>query len=144
MKKIILLGLVALMATNYPGDVSAVSAPTVEVEAEVTKTDRQVVEDLVSRYAPLYGVSASSMMRTLSNENDTFEPCRQSGLTYREGNRWGFPAGAQERSFGVAQIHLPDNPTVTKEQACDPDFAVKFMAEAFAKGHQRRWSGYAG
>lgn len=144
MKKIILLGLVALMATNYPGDVSAVSAPTVEVEAEVTKTDRQVVESLVSLYAPLYGVSASSMMRTLSNENDTFEPCRQSGLTYREGNRWGFPAGTREQSFGVAQIHLPDNPKVTKDQACDPEFSVKFMAEAFSKGHQKRWSGYEG
>lgn len=36
--------------------------------------------------------------------------------------------GDNGKSFGLAQIHLPAHPDVSKEQALDPDFSIKWMA----------------
>ncbi len=43
-------------------------------------------------------------------------------------------------SFGVAQIHLIAHPDITKAQALDPDFSVKWMAEQFSKGNAHIWT----
>ncbi len=107
-------------------------------------TNEQIVVALVEKYGNHYEVSTTSLMRTLRNENNTFEFCRQSELRYKAGNRWGFPEGTREKSYGVAQIHLPDHKTITKEQACDPEFAVQFMAKMFSQGRQKMWMGYKG
>lgn len=32
--------------------------------------------------------------------------------------------GVREPSFGIAQIHLPSHPDVTKEQALDEEFSI--------------------
>lgn len=88
-----------------------------------------------------YGVSADEMIRVINCENKEWEPIQQSRHTYKPGNRWGFPAGTREKSFGLVQIHLPDNP-VTYEQATDPEFAITFMAQRFSEGRQRMWSCY--
>lgn len=112
------------------------------VSEQAVLTDREVVEALVVKYSKQYGVSYADMMATLENENDTFQFDRQSELRYKAGNRWGFPAGTYEKSYGVAQIHLPDHPTITYEQATDPEFAVEFMAKKFSEGRQKMWSGY--
>lgn len=44
--------------------------------------------------------------------------------------------GTREQSFGLAQIHLPDHPTVSREEAIDPEFAINFMAKNW---HKVRW-----
>lgn len=108
------------------------------------ETNKDCVQRLVNIYAKQYGVSAGAMMRTLTNENRTFQFDIQSGIKYKAGNRWKQPAGSYEKSYGIAQIHLPDNPEVTREQAIDPAFAVEFMAKKFAEGRQRMWMGYEG
>lgn len=43
-------------------------------------------------------------------------------------------------SFGLAQIHLPSHPYVSREEALDPEFAVEFMAKNFKAGNARLWS----
>lgn len=45
-------------------------------------------------------------------------------------------------SFGLVQIHLPSNPTITKEQALDPTFALNFITDKFIQGRQKMWSCY--
>lgn len=47
--------------------------------------------------------------------------------------------GAQEESYGLAQIHLPSHPHITKEQALTPEFAIDFMVEHF---DEVTWYGY--
>lgn len=116
--------------------------PKVQVVKKITGNEEYVTE-LVEIYSKKYNVSKSELMRTIRNENDTFTCDRQSGLKYKAGNRWGFPAGTTEKSYGVAQIHLPDHPTVTIEQAKSCDFSVEFMASEFSKGKQRQWMGYS-
>lgn len=135
-----------IMATFSLNPVNLVAEDVVETIEKtpcmVQESDRECVERLVGIYAKKYKVSAGSMMNTLENENHTFDFDRQSGLKYKKGNRWKQPAGSREQSFGIAQIHLPDHPNVTMEEATDPEFAVEFMAQNFAKGKQSMWMGY--
>lgn len=146
---IFLVGLVVLATfLQNPSTVIALDGldQKTDVKIESVKvgklTNEQIVESLVDKYSAEYGVSKTDMMRTLRNENDTFQFDRQSEIRYKEGNRWKLPAGTRERSFGVAQIHLPDNPHVTEAQAKDPDFSIEFMAQKFSEGKARMWMGY--
>lgn len=50
--------------------------------------------------------------------------------------------GDNGTSFGLAQIHLPAHPNITKEQALDPKFAIEFITSEFQKGNQWKWSCY--
>lgn len=66
------------------------------------------------------------------NKDGTFDAAGQSRIINSKGVR--------ENSWGICQIHLPDHPYVTKAQAQSPEFCVKFMAEAFARGDAKWWS----
>lgn len=107
-----------------------------------TLSDKEYVEVLVAQYSTAYKIDSVSLMNTIQNENDTFDFDRQSELKYKEGNRWGFPAGTQEKSYGICQIHLPDHPEISYEQAIDPDFCIEYMAQQFAQGNASQWMGY--
>lgn len=50
--------------------------------------------------------------------------------------------GDKGKSFGIAQIHLPAHPTITKQQALDPMWAIDWTAQQFAKGEKgkRMWT----
>lgn len=112
------------------------------VSQPVPITNKEYVQKLVTLYAQKYNVSASALMHTIQNENGNFDFSRQSNCVYAQGNRWGFPAGAREKSYGLAMIHLPDHPNISYDQATDPEFAVAYMAKEFSKGHQGMWMGY--
>lgn len=49
-----------------------------------------------------------------------------------------------EDSWGIAQIHLPDHPNVTRAQALDPAWAAEWAAEQFAAGNAHLWTCYRG
>lgn len=92
-------------------------------------------------YAAKYGVSAPLMRRIIECETaNTFDPKIQSFVRYAYSRpAYGIVKGDRERSFGLAQIHLPDNPRISYEQATDPDFALNFMASEIAAGNTWRW-----
>lgn len=119
-----------------------IAEDVVESPCMYQESNRDCVKRLVDIYAKEYHVSGKKMFQTLENENKTFDFDLQSGLRYKKGNRWKKPAGSREQSFGVAQIHLPDHPDITKDEATDPEFSVEFMAKQFALGNQRQWMGY--
>lgn len=50
--------------------------------------------------------------------------------------------GDNGTSFGLAQIHLPAHPHITKEQAFDPYFALNFMASEMKAGRSWKWTCY--
>jgi hypothetical protein len=96
---------------------------------------------LVKNKAKEYGVSAQSMLAVIDCES-RFEPEIQSHHTYTERNvPRGYKVGDREQSYGLAQIHLPAHPAVTKEQALDPEFAIDFMAKNM-KSNPNMWSCY--
>lgn len=138
MKKIIIVLVIVIVILQNPTQLVALDKPQkVEITNKV-----EFVESLVEIYAAKYNVSKSSLLKTIKNENNTFDFDRQSDLKYKKGNRWGFKEGEREKSYGIAQIHLPDHPDVTYEEATDPEFSVNFMASNFAKGNENWWSGY--
>lgn len=54
----------------------------------------------------------------------------------------GYDVGDREQSFGLVQIHLPAHPTITKEQAYDPEFSVDFLARHLKNGDGNMWTCY--
>lgn len=95
------------------------------------KSDKQIITELVNKYAKEYNVSSYQMLRTIECESN-FQNV-QSAIVKNN---------VREDSWGIAQINLFWNPTITKAQALDFDFSVKYMASEFAKGNQSHWYGY--
>jgi len=48
--------------------------------------------------------------------------------------------GDSGNSYGLAQIHLPSHPYITKEQALNPFFALNWMSNEWSKGNAKIWS----
>lgn len=98
-------------------------------------TPQELMEQKIQHYAEMYQVSYNELYRTIGCETaHTFDPTIQSKHFNSE--------GIQEKSFGLAQIHLPDHPNITLKQATDPDFSLNFMASEFKKGHKYWWKCY--
>jgi len=102
-----------------------------EVKEEPLTKSKGDITELINKYADQYGVSRTLMYNIIECETaHTFDPNIQSGLKYKfTDSKRGIVIGQQEQSYGLAQIHLPDHPQVTIEQAKDPVFAIKFMAQ---------------
>lgn len=125
------------------GDVVFPTAEALEIPAPVPKMDptrmtRAEIRTRIDEYAIPLHVSTSSMLRTVlceaaQNANGTFDATGQS--------RYIDPyTGIQEDSWGLAQIHLPSHPSISKKEAQDPDTAISFMAEQFAIGNAWMWT----
>lgn len=114
------------------------------IPQELLKKDYTKAElvQKVYKYAEDYHVKPKTMLDIINCENKEWDTDLQSGLKYKQGNRWKQPAGSREKSFGLAQIHLPDNKQVTYEEATDPDYALDFMASNISKGRATMWSCY--
>ena len=89
---------------------------------------------LINKYAEKYNVSPKTMLAVMSCENPTFDPDLQSRIIQRDGTR--------EPSYGLVQIHLPSHPSVSYQQAIDPEYSVSFLAEKLSKGDGRLWTCY--
>jgi hypothetical protein len=48
----------------------------------------------------------------------------------------------REDSWGYVQINLPWNPNISKEQALDPEFSIRFLAQRLSEGYGSRWTCY--
>lgn len=102
---------------------------------------RAMIREKITALAEKYEVNENQVFGTVNCENNTFDPNRQSEHRYTYSNpRWGTAAGERERSFGVVQIHLPSHPTITHEQATDPEWSLEWMVKEFAKGNQTAWT----
>jgi hypothetical protein len=107
------------------------------VSEEVTKEE---IVQKIHLYADKYNVSFDRMYKIIDCETaHTFDANIQSHLVYTFSSRKrGFVTGEREQSYGLAQIHLPDHPQITEQQAKDVDFALNFMALSLSKG-QHLW-----
>lgn len=108
--------------------------PLILQEEIKPKSNEEIVEELVEKYATKYGVSKERMWRTIRCENSELDFDLQSRIINSKGIR--------EQSYGISQIHLPSNPSVSYEEATNPEFAVEFMAKNFAAGRASMWSCY--
>lgn len=85
-----------------------------------------VIDELISRHAT--GYKAYGMKRTLWCESGFWNI--QSRVVKN---------GVRESSWGISQIHEPSHPHITREQALDPEFSIKFMSDNWGKV---KWYGW--
>jgi len=103
---------------------------TILLQVKVNWTPERIDQEIETRAAE-YGVSAPVMKKVIE--------CESTGSTTIQSYHRR-PDGSREQSYGLAQIFLPAHPEVTKEQAIDPAFAIRFMAEEFSKGNAWKWT----
>ena len=109
--------------------VQAYESPEPEIiliETQINWTPERINEE-VEKQAEKYGKSAAYMKKIIH--------CESMGSTTVQS--YHVQNGVREDSWGLVQIHLPSHPTVTKEQALDPEFAIEFLAKNLGKV---RWS----
>lgn len=94
--------------------------PYIEVKKEPN------IDELIAEYAVLYDVS-EYVMHTVINCESGYNPQA---------------FGDHGNSRGLVQIHKPSHPTITDEQAYDPDFSIRFLAQKLAEGKGSMWTCY--
>ena len=120
MKPIILISLVAT-CLSY----TVAMAPEGQKMTATTSND---INMLVTTYAFIYNVDEVQMHKMIHCES-THNP-KAVNI-----NKW-------EESYGLVQINLKAHTNVSKEQALDPDFSVRFLARNLSEGKGRMWSCY--
>lgn len=81
---------------------------------------------IIEAYAVRYGIPSDTLVGTLRCESGFNSTVVGDGGT----------------SWGVAQIHLPAHPNISKEQALDPIWSIDFAARMFSEGKQSMWTCY--
>jgi len=123
---------------NIPPEPPVIQAKLTVVERKPT-TPTQIPQPtpeqlaLIEKYASIYNVDTQIMLDVIRCESG-FDEDIQSRHIYKTGGR--------EKSFGLVQIHLPHHPTVTYQQAIDPEFAINFLAEKLSQNQGHLWTCY--
>lgn len=136
----IVLGLgINTWLTAHPIKVVYAAEPVervVQIEVVIDWTPERIEREIQEK-AEQYGVSASEMKRVIK--------CESQGSTTVQ-SRHRRPDGSRERSFGLAQWHIPsgnvavDGRVFTEEMAKNPAIAIENMAWYFSRGLQEKWS----
>lgn len=103
-------------------------------DQDIKEARIQHLIDRVYQVSEMYGVSGYQMERTIECES-RFNNV-QSSVKDPSG-----PNG-REDSWGIAQIHLPSHPDVSREEAMNEEFAIKWMAQNFNNPYVT-WYGYS-
>lgn len=82
--------------------------------------------------AARYHLNADHFVAVANCEDPGLIPDQQSHAIQKDGTR--------ERSFGIFQINLDHNPSVSYENAIDPVFAADWAAAQWAHGHADHWT----
>lgn len=116
----IIIAGVALLPLGSPAIAHADTIPaSFPVSGYATTT-----EALIARYSAEFGASGDQMARTIQCESD--------------GN--AAAVGDHGHSFGIVQIYLPAHPDISKKQALDKEWSIKWMAQQFAAGRESMWT----
>jgi hypothetical protein len=111
----------------------------VQIAVHIDWTEERIKQEIAA-VAKKYKVSEDKMRETIQCESHFVTDIQSHHLySFTDATR-GIYAGEREQSYGLSQIHLPDHPKVTYEQAIDPKFAINFMGKAFANGYAYWWT----
>ncbi len=66
--------------------------------------------------------------------------CETAGTWDKDIQSYVIQDYGREKSYGLAQIHIPDNPSITYEDATDPYYSIDFIInETLQDRHEWRW-----
>ena len=149
------LAALTFVSFNYPPqkaesitiEVSAPEPTFKEVLASSTlPVRREMIRVKVAEFTKKYKIEnrTEQIYKTIAScENIPLDSNLQSGHRYKyDSVRWNVKAGEQEKSFGLSQIHLPDHPDISYEEATDPLFSIEWMVKEFSLGHASQWTCY--
>ena len=120
-----------------------VYANTAIADDVIVESEEVDLRSLAAMYAELHGANSEEMIATIDCENAAWDPSQQSLLEYNFSSQERMiTKGEQERSYGLAMIHIPDHPTISIDMAKDPHFALDWMAKEFASGREWQWTCY--
>lgn len=111
----------------------AQEAPQAPVMHETIKVEgKKEYQEYARKQARMNGVSERWVMFAINVESaNTWNPEIQSYVEQDYG---------REESYGLVQIHLPDNPSVTYDQATDPYYSIDFLIEETKNdNYEWRW-----
>jgi len=109
------------------GTISPLAEPQ-EVNSEPVKSPKQIITEI----AISKGIPVSDMLFLVEHEGGyDQESCVQSNI-YKNGKR--------ENSWGAFQINLDWHPDITKEQACDIEWAANWAADRILEGKIGIWT----
>lgn len=135
-----LYSVIKASSEELPSETENVDEKT-DVSQETFKTGKNAYVSIVEAKATQHGVSASLMISIIDCENKNWQPDLQSGLYYKKDRpKQGLVKGQREQSFGLVQIHLPDHPSISYEQATNPTFSINFLAQELRAGRGGQWS----
>ena len=90
----------------------------VYVHAEATTSD------LIAQYSTKYNVPTSTMVHIVN--------CESGGNTKAIGDNG--------TSFGLVQIHITAHKDITRQQAENPEFAIKYLAKNLSQKRGKMWT----
>ena len=99
-------------------------------------------QEYATKVAKEHGLDVARFLEVINCESGWDSDIQSKHRYTKDNAKWGVKAGDQELSFGLSQIHLPDHPTITKEQATNPQWAIDWMADRWVDGKQSWWSCY--
>lgn len=102
----------------YVAQAQVIEPEVVLIESRIDWTEERIAKE-VEEQAQKYGRNPDHLKAIIECES-------QGSTTIQSFHKKN---GVREDSWGLVQIHLPSHPTITKEQAIDPSFAIEFLAE---------------
>jgi len=105
-----------------------------EAELNIRTFTPEELRSIAESIQEEYGLD-SRFVETLSGESMAFTWNDQSLIPANGPN-------GREDSWGVCQIHLPSHPNISKEEALNPYFCMRWTAEQFRQGNAHMWTVY--
>jgi len=143
------LVLAPLIAVAYTPDmmgedfIAEIEEEEVVISTEESNKSVGNYDHLFRNYAEQYGVSYQLVRAISMCENTMQDKDLQAQLYYNFTRaELGIYEGEQEASYGLAMINIHYNPTISIENASDPDFAIEFLAKNLSNGNKSWWSCY--
>ena len=118
--------------THVAAPIKKVLQPKRALASELPRKD--YLKAFAYKMADKYKINSERFIKTLECESG-FNESIQSNIKKK-----GAPNG-REDSWGVAQIHLPAHPSVSREGATDGEWALEWAARNFQK-NPRIWTCY--
>jgi soluble lytic murein transglycosylase-like protein len=122
LNKILTVAMCTLLTASIANAVTI--EPTTVTTIEVKKP--MSISEKIDKYANQYGVNSQLMRDVVFCE---------SGLNPNA-------VGDNGHSRGLVQIYDDYHPTISHEQAFDPDFALNFLAREMSQGNGHLWTCY--
>lgn len=107
-------------------------ALTIPIPVEAAITQQSSLVDGATAIAKSRGLNVDHFLKVVGCESG-WDPSIQSGYIGPKG---------REDSWGLVQINLPSHKDITKDQALDPVFSLRYMANEWSRDRYRQWSCY--